>query len=220
VRRFSSHHQRTCSSQHYNRSDPETVIKVRFHSVADPQLGPLRLAGRPRGASAGELGRVAGRVVWREPDRQLRTDLPVEWWPGPPQPYRIGVASLFSVLANFAPLGTDPDACTATAVRSHVPIVEPLTGTPQVKVAACARPSRKTRLVRVPAGVPYPGHRTDACRLLPQRQVERSSQDPVFADARDRQQSDRDRDPPQPPPCGRPAGVGVQNRAIGAAVAD
>jgi hypothetical protein len=29
VRRFSSHHQRTGSSQHYNRSDPETVIKVR-----------------------------------------------------------------------------------------------------------------------------------------------------------------------------------------------
>ena len=84
----------------------------------------------------------------------------------------------------------------ATAVvRSHVPIAEPLTGMPQVKVAACARPSRKTRLVRVSAGVPYPGHRTDACRLLPQRQVERSSQDPVFAGARDRQQSDRDRDP-------------------------
>jgi hypothetical protein len=83
----------------------------------------------------------------------------------------------------------------ATAVRSHVPIAELLTGMPQVKVAACARPSRKTRLVRVPAGVPYPGHRTDACRLLPQRQVERSSQDPVFADARDRQQSDRDRAP-------------------------
>jgi NAD(P)-dependent dehydrogenase (short-subunit alcohol dehydrogenase family) len=30
-------------------------------------------------------------VVWREPGRQLRTDLPVEWWPGPPQPCRIGI---------------------------------------------------------------------------------------------------------------------------------
>ena len=41
VRRVSSDHQRTCSSQHYNRSDPETVMKVR------PQV-PIARSGRRR----------------------------------------------------------------------------------------------------------------------------------------------------------------------------
>jgi hypothetical protein len=48
---------------------------------------------------------------------------------------------------------------------------------------ACERPSRKTRLVKIPPWVPYTGHRTDVGGLLLQRQAEGFSATPVFADA-------------------------------------
>jgi len=69
---------------------------------------------------------------------------------------------------------------------------EPHTGTPQVGGDARERPSRKTRPVKIPAGVPYTGHRTDACGTFRSARWKGPLQDPVFADARDRQQLDSD----------------------------
>ena len=66
--------------------------------------------------------------------------------------------------------------------RTEIPEAEPQAGTPQVGGDARERPSRKTCPVKIPAWVPYTGHRTDVWGLLLQRQAEGSSAAPVFTD--------------------------------------
>jgi hypothetical protein len=60
---------------------------------------------------------------------------------------------------------------------------EPHTGTPQIGGMPTRGPSRKTCPVKIPVWVPYTGHCKDAVG---------SFRSAVLADARDRQQPDRD----------------------------